>query len=49
MAYVVVQGLCKIFQYGTCRNFSVAQMINAESLEVTNLEMAVKFFLGTLL
>ena len=46
MAYVVVQGLCKVFQYGTCGNLTVAQMVNTESLQVAYLEMAGKLLAG---
>jgi hypothetical protein len=49
MAYVVVQGLCKIFKYGTGSHLSVLKVVHSESLKVTDLEMSVKLLTGKII
>ena len=49
MTYVVVQGLCKIFKYGTGCHLSVLEMVNTETLQVAHLEMAVKLLAGKII
>ena len=49
MADVVVQGLCQVFQNGAGSYLAVLQMVNAESLEVAHMEVAVEFLTGKIL
>ena len=49
MAYVVVQGLCKIFKYGSGSHLSVLEMVNTETFQVAYLEMAVKLLTGKII